>query len=116
MSAKPTIEGHAYLYNFDFVRFRERAEETMRLLNIFHCHGICWKARFAGGIRLFVNGKILFSGVMDCGVDSRVFLSTVTMGIGDEICIEVTDTEPRWFRWFRPNTARITLEGLEVAP
>jgi hypothetical protein len=108
------IEGRAYLYNFDFFRFRGHAEETIRPVNTFHCQGVYWKAKFAGTIRLYVNGKQIFSGVMDCGADAHCFLTTFTINIGDEVCILVTDTEPRWFRWFRPNTAHVTLEGLEA--
>ena len=33
----------------------------------------------------------------------------------DELCIQVADYEPRSFRWFRRNTAHVTIEGMEAA-
>ena len=53
------FQSRAYLYNFDFLRFRGCAEESMRAVNTFLCQGICWKFRFGGELRVFVNGKLL---------------------------------------------------------
>jgi hypothetical protein len=107
------IEGRAFLYNFDFWRFRQTAEETIRPVSIFHCQGVVWKFRYAGQIRAYLNGKLILNIPTDRGADAFLLPVPFVIGIEDDFCIAVEDTEPRWFRWFRPNTAHVTLEGLE---
>ena len=108
-------EGRAYLYNFDFLKFRRRAEESIKPVNPFILQGICWKFRFWGALKVYVNGKLVFG--LGALKEANAFELAIPykMQIGDEDCIEVIDTEPRWFRWFRPNTAHVVLEGLESA-
>jgi hypothetical protein len=113
VTANPVAEGRAYLYNFDFIQFRQNAEETIRPFNHFLCQGICWKFRFAGSLALWVNGRIVITLQVDAGPDSYPFTVPFRVRPEDEICIQVTDTQRRWFRWFRPNTAYVVLEGLE---
>ena len=56
MSAnKIIVEGRPFLYNFDFLKFRGRAEENIRLSIPFACQGVCWKFKFAGYIRVWVT-------------------------------------------------------------
>lgn len=116
MSANPLIEGRAFLYAFDFRRFRKSAEETIRPVNRFHCQGICWKFRFAGQLCLYVNGQPILNISTDRDANAFPLAIPFDMTIEDEVCIEVQDTEPRWFRWFRPNWAHVDLEGLEMEP
>ena len=112
-----TIEGRAYLYSFDFPKFRDRAEETIRPVNIFHCQGVCWKFRFSGEIRLYSNAELLWAGMMtDSEANGYDFLTPHTFTPEDTVCVEVIDVSRRWFRWFRPNSAHVTLEGLEQDP
>ena len=113
MTASPIIEGRFYLYVFDFLKFRNRAEETIRPVNVFHCQGVCWKFRFAGEIRVYVNGKLVMGVIADQLANGYTLPMPVTLKVEDELCIQVTDVQRRWFRWFRPNTAHVTLEGLE---
>jgi hypothetical protein len=117
-----TIEGRAYLYNFDFLKFRDRAEETIRPVNVFHCQGVCWKFRYSGWIHLYINGRLIISLSTDhfpnsaSEVNAFPLAMPLRMNVDDAVCVEVMDIQPRWFRWFRPNTAYVTLEGLEECP
>ena len=115
MSANPIIEGRAFLYGFDFLKFRNRAEETIRPVHTFHCQGMCWKFRYAGVIRVYVNGELIAGIYADNQVNSYSPPIPLTINVGDEVCVEVFDSKTRWFRWFRPNTAHVALEGLESA-
>jgi hypothetical protein len=110
---KIVSEGCAFLYNFDFFKFRERAEESFRPVNRFQCLGICWKFSFRGEIRLFVNGRVVINMCVDSTAGAYTLALPFVMKIEDEVCVEVIDTQPRWFRSFRPNTAHVTLEGIE---
>lgn len=111
------FQSRAYLYNFDFLRFRGCAEESMRVVNTFICQGICWKFRFGGEFSVSVNGKLIIPCVaVDRIADAYTLPLPFKINIGDDVCIVVADTECRWFRWFRRNTARVTLEGLEAEP
>jgi hypothetical protein len=107
-----SIKGCAFLYNFDFLKFRDRAEETMRPVNIFHCRGLVWKFRFGGEIRLYVNGTLKAAvATSNNKVDSYPLSSPLIITSHDDLCVEVTDIQPRWFHWFRPNMAQVSLEG-----
>lgn len=104
------------MMGFQFLRFRGRAEESMRAVNTFICQGICWKFRFGGELRVFVNGKLLVGCSADRIANPYTLPVPFKVNIGDDVCIEVADTERRWFRWFRRNTARVVLEGFEAEP
>lgn len=113
------ISGRAYLYNFDFLKFDDRAEELTRPVNQFYCQGICWRFKYDGEIKVYVNGALVIT--LQAEADP-FYPAAFTLAIPllikpeDEVCVEVIDTEPRWFRWFRPNTAHVALEGLEAKP
>lgn len=112
-----TIEGRAYLYNFNFQKFRDRAEEALRPVNVFHCQGIFWKFRFGGELRLYLNGNLLWAAIAtDSDMGAYPLLTPYKFTSDDNVCIEVRDISKRWFRWFRRNSGSVTLEGIEEDP
>jgi hypothetical protein len=111
-----TVEGRAFFYNFDFLKFRGRAEESLRVANRFQCQGICWKFRFAGKLEIYINGHRIINLSTDQDADAFPLAIPLAIVPEDDVCVAVWDTQPRWFRWFRPNTAHVTLEGLECMP
>ena len=88
----------------------------MRVVNTFLCQGICWKFRFGGELRVFVTENYLSAAQPTGSRTLTRCLARFKVNIGDDVCVEVADTERRWFRWFRRNTARVVLEGFEAEP
>jgi hypothetical protein len=88
----------------------------MRPVNRFQCQGICWKFRFAGKLTIWHNGHVLASIPADRVACRYTLPVPCDMKVSDDVCVQVVDTEPRWFRWFRPNSAHVALEGLECEP
>lgn len=110
-------EGRPFLYSFDFRKFRASAQETCRPVSAFQWYGVCWKFRYAGTLLIHISGELVANLEVDDGmVDSFALLTPRTIKPDDNIYVQVTDTQPRWFRWFRPNSAHVTLEGLECEP
>jgi hypothetical protein len=110
------VSGRYYLYNFDFRKFRNHAETILRPVNTFSCEGICWKFRYAAETRIYLNGTIIWATIVSDGeTNTYPLISSFTFDPNDEVRVSVTDINRRWFRWFRPNTGHVTLEGLEAA-
>lgn len=113
--AQTEIEDRAYLYSFDFRKFRQTAEETFYIdCKTFTWVGICWKFRFAGTITIYAHGRIQAEVFQADGLaDGRAFLVPITLNHGDDVCVVVASSRLRWLRWLRGNRAHVTLEGYE---
>ncbi len=107
-----TIEGRCMLYNFDFLKYRDRRTEGMDCPapKCFHLQGVCWKSRFPAIVKVFVNGQEKARVLAGESADAYPLPNSELIAHGAIIRIEVISIRRRWFR---RNTTRVTLEGLE---
>lgn len=108
--------GRWYLYTFDFPKFRDQETQSIRLSADFVLSGICWKLRYAGEIRISIGNLREFAVLAtDRYADSYPLPMSLEIRPNDQITVTVIDLDDRWFRWFRPNAAHVTFEGMEMS-